>query len=122
MRDLRLAVRSLRATPIVSIVAALSLALGIGANTAIFSLVDALLLRSLPVAEPQRLAVLNSSASAVSDSWPYPVWEAIRQRAQAFDGVTAWSLQRFNLAEAGQTQPVDGLYVSGDYFQVLGVP
>ena len=59
MQDLRLAVRSLAATPVVTAVAVLSLALGIGANTAIFSLVDSLILRTLPVAEPQRLVILS---------------------------------------------------------------
>ena len=58
MNDLKLAVRSLRATPLVSVVAVLSIALGIGANTAIFSIVDSLVLRALPVAEPQLLATL----------------------------------------------------------------
>jgi len=59
MRDLRLAVRALRATPVVSFVAVLSLALGIGANTAIFSIVDSLLLRTLPVADPARLVMVG---------------------------------------------------------------
>ena len=63
MQDLRLAVRALRATPIVTAVAVLSLALAIGANTAIFSLVNSLLLRTLPVANPQRLALVSVSAN-----------------------------------------------------------
>src|SRR5215472_6173119 len=79
MHDLRLAVRSLRATPIVTFVAILSLALGIGANTAMFSLVDALVLRALPVREPQRLAVLTDRAPK-GQWWPNPVWESIRDR------------------------------------------
>ncbi len=64
MRDLRLAARSLRATPLVTAVAVLSLALGIGANTAIFSLVDRLVLRSLPVHEPARLALVATHRAA----------------------------------------------------------
>ena len=61
LQDVRLAVRALRVTPVVSIVAILSLALGIGANTAIFSLIDSLVLRSLPVVEPQRLGVVTDA-------------------------------------------------------------
>jgi predicted permease len=124
MHDLRLAIRSLRATPIVSIVAALSLALGIGANTAIFSLVDSLVLRALPVEDPQRLVILNdSSARGLFDSsWTYAIWENVRERASAFDSALAWSTQRFNMANGGEIQPVAGLYVSGGYFAGLGVP
>jgi putative ABC transport system permease protein len=123
MHDVRLALRSLRATPVVSVVAALSLALGIGANTAIFSLVNSLLLRSLPVAEPHRLVIVDdSSTTSGHESWTYAVWDNIRQRAEAFDGAITWSSQRFNLAQGGETRPVDGMYVSGQYFQVLGVP
>src|ERR1051325_10736196 len=92
MQDIRLAVRSLLATPVVSIVAILSLALGIGANTAIFSIVNGLLLRSLPVADPSRLALVPSvNATTLSgDSWTYAIWDTLRQRPQAFDGAMAW--------------------------------
>src|SRR5437867_13109597 len=117
MQDLRLAFRALRATPVVSVVAALSLALGIGANTAIFSIVNSLLLRALPVAEPHHLVVVNdSSVTAGFQSWTYAIWDNIRQRAQPFDGAFAWSSLRFNLAQGGEQQMVDGLYVTGDYF------
>src|SRR5436190_17048761 len=126
MHDLRLAFRSLRATPVVSLVAALSLALGIGANTAIFSLVNGLLLRSLPVVEPDRLVIVNDAPSTFGSvgqtSWTYAIWDNIRQHSQAFDGAFAWSSPRFNLAYGGEQQPVDGLYVTGDYFATLGVP
>src|SRR6266536_2858051 len=126
MADLKLAFRSLRATPVVSTVAALSLALGIGANTAIFSLVNSLLLRTLPVAEPQRLAIISDGRAirgGFTAGWTYAIWDQIRRRAQPFDGSCAWSTDRFNLAEGGgETQPVDGLYASGDYFATLGVP
>ena len=121
MQDLRLALRALRATPIVSAVAILSLALGIGANTAIFSLVNSLLLRSLPVVEPQYVAVVSDDRPGTA-GWPYRVWDQIRQRAQPFDGSCAWMTDRFNLsAGGGETQPVDGIYASGDYFTTLGV-
>src|SRR5262245_45240144 len=109
MSDLRLALRSLRATPVVSVVAALSLALGIGANTAMFSLVNSLLLRALPVADPSRLVMVNQDNTGFGNSsFTYAIWDNIRQRSQAFDGACAWASPRFNLAQAGETQPVDG--------------
>src|SRR5260370_19263761 len=123
MHDIRLAFRSLRATPVVSLIAILSLALGIGANTAIFSIVNSLLLRTLPVADPAQLVMVSDTTNpGGSPSWTYAIWDNLRQRAQAFDGATAWSSLRFDLAQGGETQPVDGMYVSGDYFATLGVP
>jgi putative ABC transport system permease protein len=126
MSDLTLAIRSLRATPIVTSVAVLSLALGIGANTAIFSLVNSLLLRTLPVVEPQRLAIISENraiSQGFTAGWTYAIWDQIRQRAGAFDGSCSWMTERFNLAQGGgEIQPVDGIYASGDYFTTLGVP
>ena len=116
MRDIKDAFRSLAATPVVTTVAVLSLALGIGANTAIFSILDSLMLRALPVAEPQRLAIIDRG------SWTNPIWEAIRARQEAFAGAMAWSSTRFNLAQGGQTEMVDGVWASGGFFDVLGVP
>jgi putative ABC transport system permease protein len=126
MDDFRLSIRALRASPIVSLVAALSLALGIGANTAIFSLVNGLLLRALPVAEPQRLVTVSSDKAInlgfkAGLGWSYAMWDGLRQRSQPFDGALAWSNQRFNLATGGEAQPVEGLVTSGDFFTVLGV-
>ena len=80
MHDLRLAVRALRATPVVTTVAILSLALGIGANTAIFSIVDSLLLRALPVERPEQLVLLTRSTPGGGNAWNYAVWEEIRAR------------------------------------------
>jgi predicted permease len=116
MHDFRDAFRSLVATPVVSVVAILSLALGIGANTAIFSILDSLILRTLPVKEPQRLAIIDRG------SWTNPIWEALRERQQVFDGAMAWSSTRFNLAHGGQTEMVEGIWASGDFFRVLGTP
>jgi predicted permease len=121
MRDLRFAFRTLRATPVVSVIAALSLALGIGANTTIFTLVSSVMLRSLPVTEPERLAILTSGPF-VSRAWTYAIWDEVRQRPQLFDGAIAWVPIRFNLAQRGEVQLVEGSLVSGDYFRVLGVP
>src|ERR1700749_288451 len=98
MIDLRLAIRALRVTPVVSIVAALSLALGIGANTAIFSLVNSLLLRALPVKEPAQLALITDGQGRGINSWTNPIWEQIQSRRDLFDGAFAWSTARFNLA------------------------
>src|SRR5262245_57358485 len=122
MHDLRQAVRVLKATPIVSLVAILSLALGIGANTAIFSIVNSLLLRALPVKEPQQLALVTNDPVRGIAWWTNPIWEQIRQRRDLFDGVMAWSTQRFNLAAGGETQFVEGIWASGSMFEVLGVP
>jgi putative ABC transport system permease protein len=131
VQDLRVAVRVLRAAPIVTGIAILSLALGIGANTAIFSLVNSLLLRTLPVPEPERLVVMSTDASTSrrnTNAWNYGLWEEIRWRApQMFDGAVAWSAtgsqDRLNLSTAGgEVQPIDGAYVSGEFFTTLGVP
>ena len=122
MQDLRLAVRALRSTPVVTTVAVLSLALGIGANTAIFSLVNSLLLRALPVAAPERLVTISSSSSREHWSWSYPLWDQIRQRPELFDAAVAWSENRFNLESGGETQFVDGIWANGSFFSALGVP
>ncbi len=126
MQDLRLAVRSLLATPLVTVVAVLSLALGIGANTSIFSLIDVLLVRPLPVAAPERLAVMSDTRGTergFTEQWMYPVWEEFRAHAQPFDSMCAWWGERLNLApQGGEEQSVDALWVSGDYFATLGVP
>jgi len=120
VQDLRLAIRALRAAPIVTAVAVLSLALGIGANTAIFSIVNSLVLRPLPVAEPEQLATLAGGLGPTS-TWTYPIWMEIQRRADAFGGAVAWSSLRFNLANGGEMEPVHGLYVSGSFFSTLGV-
>jgi predicted permease len=121
-QDVRLAFRTLRATPIVTTVAVLSLALGIGANTAIFSIVNSLLLRALPVRDPARLVLISDSAAPWLRAWTYSIWEQIQQRPQLFESTAAWSGTRFNLASGGETEFVDGLWASGSFFQTLGVP
>ena len=113
--DVRLAVRQLRASPLVSAVAILSLALGIGANTAIFSIVNSLLLRPLPVRQPQQLVTLTQGG------WTNPIWEQIRDRTGLFDSSFAWSATRFNLASGGEAEFVNGIWASGSLFETLGV-
>ena len=115
--DWRDAWRSLRATPLVTTIAVLSLALGIGANTALFSILNSLILKSLPVREPQQLVVLDRG------SWTNPIWEQVRAREQEIgESAFAWSAMSFDLSQGGPTDLVDGLWVSGRMFDVLGVP
>ena len=111
----------MKSTPVVSTVAILSLALGIGANTAIFSVLDTLLLRSLPVDAPRQLVLLGDD-SGRRTLWTNPIWEQIRDRGALFEGAFAVSNTRFNLALRGESELVDGLWASGTMFEVLGVP
>lgn len=126
-QDVRYAARMLSKTPGFLAVAVLSLGFGIGANTAVFSIVNSLLLRSLPVPEPHRLVTVSSDTAirfgfTAGAGWNYPMWDRLRQRAQAFDGALAFTAERFNLAPSGERQPVNGLYVSGEFFTTVGVP
>ncbi|MGH9839942.1 MAG: ADOP family duplicated permease [Blastocatellia bacterium] len=129
VRDLRFGVRVLRRNPGFTLVAVLSLALGIGANTAIFQLLDAVRLRTLPVSAPQelaevRLADMKGARGGFSRSSPTVtnrIWEQIRERQQAFSGVFAWFAENVNLAPGGEVRNARMLYVSGDFFATLGV-
>ena len=117
--DVRVAYRQLVSTPVVTAVAVISLALGIGANTTIFSLVNSLSLRALPVKAPQQLALLHDPR--IQDTWTYPVWQELHRRPQLFDGAFAWSTERFNLASGGVADYVDGAWTTAGMFQTLGV-
>src|SRR6516225_1474519 len=124
MRDLRLAVRSLRATPIVSAVAILSLALGIGANTAIFSLLDAVALKSLPIRGADQLVML-SAVNGPESGWPYSytLYNEIRRHSQIFDGTAAYNCCGFlTMTIGGDAHALDYIWVSGDFFSTLGIP
>ncbi len=115
-QDLRYGIRSLRKSPGLVVAALLSMGLGIGANSAIFSLVDALLLRSLPVERPGELVVVAGG------SWTNPIWEAMRDRmAGRVAGALAWSEERLDLSNGGETDPVEALMVSGRFFETVGV-
>jgi putative ABC transport system permease protein len=125
MPDLRHAIRTFRMSPGFTAVTILTLALGIGANAAMFSIVNSLLLRALPVDRPDRLVLLLSNPSVTPSSpWSNPVWEQIRdQHADLFQSAFAFSRRttRFNLADGGPTDGVDGIFASGSYFDTLGV-
>jgi putative ABC transport system permease protein len=122
-QDMRLAVRTLASTRLVTAVAVLSLALGIGANTAIFSLVNSLLLRTLPVKDPGALVLVKGGEPAGFPEWSYAVWDEIRARPRLFDGTLAFSpIARATLTAGPDSQHVDGLLASGSFFDVLGVP
>ena len=126
-RDIRHAIRGLRRSPGFAAVAILTLALGIGVNTAIFSVVNGLLLRALPVAAPEQLALVSTRESMQQGypaGWNYQIWNQIRQRQDRFDGAVAWTVfpQPFDLAMGGERQPVDGLFVSSNFFDELGIP
>jgi hypothetical protein len=129
MQDLRLAVRALRATPIVTAVAILSLALGMGANTAIFSLIDSLLLRPLPITHPERLVTLSKGTPIAEPTYEeahaftYATFDQIRQHSAGFDGVLVWGgPSQLNVRRAQENTVVNALWVSGDFFSTLGVP
>src|SRR5690242_15341379 len=115
-QDLTHSLRQVLRTPSFTAVAVLTLALGIGANTALFSIFNSLILRPLPVREPHSLALLTDG------SWSYPIWNEIRLReTDLFDSAFAWAAQRFDLSASGETEAVDGAFISGRAFEVLGV-
>ena len=121
--DLRYGVRALRADPGFAIAAVGSLALGIGANTAIFSILNAVMLRTLPVEEPQQLVQLRAGWDGrFNDTYTNPIWEEIRDRQQSFSGVLAYGSGRFDLANGGESRFANGIFISGDFFHALGVP
>src|SRR5215472_10225279 len=124
--DLRFAFRNLRRTPLFTAVAVGSLALGIGANTAIFTLVDQLLLRVLPVRDPQQLVMIWSTGPHMGSNRgahmaSYPMYEDFQKKAQAFSYVFCRRETSLSVGFGGQTERVDGELVSGNYFQALGV-
>jgi predicted permease len=132
-QDVAYALRALRRNPGFTAVAVLSLALGIGANTAIFGIVDGLLLRQLPVEEPERLFEVGMGSGDASGkmqrgmsgsgSFSNPIWEELRDALPpTLQGAFAWHTTRLNLSTSGEIDYANAILVSGGYFTTLGVP
>ena len=126
--DLRYALRTLRKSPVFACVAVLSLALGIGANTAVFHLVNVVRLRALPVPDPAQLASVrarDSHAGMGVNSHPadmtYPLFEQVREHQQALDGLFAWGHGSAAIGDGAELRPVRLLWVSGATFRTLGI-
>jgi putative ABC transport system permease protein len=124
-QDIRYGLRILGRTPVISCVAVLSLALGIGANTAIFSLIDTVMLRMLPVQKPEELVQLLranfSGTGEGSPSFTNPLWEQVRDHQDVFSGAFAWGNSPFDLSQGGAVHYAEGIFASGSYFNTLGV-
>jgi putative ABC transport system permease protein len=129
VQDLRYALRRLIKSPGFTLAAIATLSLGIGANTAIFELLNAVLLQSLPVENPQELAEVRivdrekARGSSVS-AYPVvtnPIWEKLREDHQGFSAIAAWRDTGFSRDSGGDARFAKGLWVSGDFFRVLGV-
>ncbi len=125
-QDLRYSVRTLRRAPLFASVAVFSLALGIGANTAIFTLVDQLILQMLPVRHPEELVLLTSrgghyGSNTGGNAISYPMYQDFRDRNQVFSGMFCKFGMDFSMTVEGRTELVSGELVSGNYFPVLGI-
>lgn len=129
-RDFRYAIRMLLRQPGFTLIAIITLALGIGANTAIFSLLDQVMLRRLPVERPEELVVLRSpgpmrghgsSDSDIATSFSVPMYRGLRDNNPVFAGLLARYAIPLSVSAKGQTERADGELVSGNYFEVLGV-
>ncbi len=122
--DLRYTLRVLRKSPGFTAVAITTLALGIGANTAIFTLVNALMLRLVPVHRPEELyqvKIKTPGRTAAQDGFTNPLWEQVRDRQEVFSGTAAWGSYTFNLGQGGAIRPALGIWVSGNFFETLEV-
>ena len=121
--DVSYAFRLLRRSPAFTLVALLSLGLGIGANTAIFSLIDTVLVKTLPVDDPQRLFFVDNSGgkSGGSSGPPYPCFERLRDYNRFLSSIAAFDERMFKVSIDGVPERVRGQYASGTYFDLLGV-
>lgn len=129
-RDLRYGARVLWRQPAFTIVAVLSLTLGVGANTAIFQLIDTVRLRTLPVEAPQELARLTIDThdqgrtgrfTSRYSQLTYPLYERIRDEQTSFSSLAAWGPMVVDLASTGESRPAQGMWVTGNFFSTLGV-
>src|SRR5438045_1499921 len=126
MSDLRLAFRGLHRNPLFAGVAILSLALGIGANTAIFTLIDQILLRKLPVKAPEELVMLYQQGAHNGSNMgmrmhSYPLYQDLQQKAEPLSEVLCRRLIPASISVDNQTERIDAEMVSGNYFSMLGV-
>lgn len=130
VRDLRFGLRVLLRQPGFAAVAILSLALGVGANTAIFQLIDTVRLRVLPVEAPERLARVSVNAGDGGRTGRFTsryahmtsaIYERVRNRQQSFESLAAWGPATFDLSTSGESRPAQGIWVSGNFFSTLGV-
>jgi putative ABC transport system permease protein len=127
--DVRYGVRSLRTSAGLTAVAVLTLALGVGANTAIFQLLNAVTLRALPVRDPQALVEIRiaefrhatGNFTGRHARLTYALWQQVQAHQDSFAGVFAWGTGQLNLTTGGAARYANGLWVSGDFFNVLGV-
>src|SRR6266545_4706949 len=122
LKDLQYGIRMLLNNPGFTVIAVLALALGIGANTAIFTVVNAALLRPLPFEDPDRLVIVwerspRGSATNVANPGNFFDWQA---QNQSFERMAAFIQIPFNLSGEGEPEQVQGLLVTGEFFQVLG--
>src|SRR5580658_11084058 len=125
-QDLRYSLRTLRKAPLFTAVAVLSLALGIGANSAIFSLINQLLLQPLPVRNPEQLVMLAGRGNHYGgnngrDKISYPMYQDIRDRNQVFSGMFCTHRETVSATFSGRTELIGGEVVSGNFFPVLGI-
>lgn len=124
LRDIQYGVRMLLKKPGFTLVAVITLALGVGANTAIFSVTDKLLLRSLPVKDPQQLFLITSvsvSPHFVSNAFSYPIFNDYRTQNTVFSGLLGFNRTELELTTNEGIERVDSEFVSGNYFDVLGI-
>jgi predicted permease len=122
LSDVRLGLRALRTRPGFTAVALISLALGIGANTAVFTLVNQAFFRPLPVAAPEELVTLDNDAShRMFPAFSYPNYEDFRDRNEAFSGLIAYRFAPLSVSHDGVAERMWGYLVSGNYFEVLGI-
>lgn len=126
VQDLRYSLRTLRKSPVFLTVAVLSLAFGVGANTAIFTLINQLILQPLPVKEPDRLVMLAGRGKHYGgnngmDKLSYPMYSIIRDRNQVFSGMFCTNASVVNATFGGRSELIGADFVSGNYFPVLGI-
>jgi predicted permease len=112
--------RALRASPVLTASAVISLALGIGGTTAIFSILNSLLLKPLPVEDPRELVLVSDGGQNPYFALSYPVWKELRAR-RIFDRSFAWATERVNVAANGETRAAAAVWATGEIFEVLGV-